>query len=174
MLLGIVLFGCVSTEKNDEPTDSNTSEIILTKAECINKVLYYKLETTSLEYDSISTEYFSEVKDYTDTVALKLQNEVWELEALRSSYLISDTAVNSQEKADSLTLVIEEHRQDLKFYQKSTVGYVFVHTFSIKSDTMSMIFLMDKACLHSDAIPIKTVSDIDPDDFRANIQDLDG
>lgn len=168
----IGLTSCVTSVKEDDSVETEPQSTILTKGECIDKVLYYKLETTSADYDSITTQYFHEVKDYTDTLALIIQDSIWKLESIRDSYFRSTVPAGSQMKADSLTKIIAELRGEIKFYNKSVVGYVFVHTFAVKKDTMSMIFLMDKNCLNSDAIPIKTVAEIDPEDFLTSVKDL--
>lgn len=167
-----VVAACSSPDEQPEAMENTNEATALTKAECIDKVLYYKLETTGENYDSISTDYFNEVIDYEDSIALAIQDTVWMLESTRFSYLSDYELEGSQEMADSLNLIIDDLKKQLKAYQKAVVGYVFVHTFSVSQDTMSMIFIMDKDCSKSDAIPVKTVEDIDPDDFRVGIQDL--
>lgn len=167
-----VMAACSSPTENSEEDDNVSAPVVLTQAECIDKVLYYKLEATSENYDSISISYFNEVMDYEDSLALAIQDEMWILEGMRFSYLSDYEIEGNQERADSLNIVIDKLKKELKAYRKTVVGYVFVHTFTIEQDTMSMIFLMDKNCSQSDAIPIKTVEELDPDDFRTDIADL--
>lgn len=172
IVIGIFLTGCLNEGDVNKKTTGDTDQAPVDYTECVKKAIYYKLKTDETEYDSISTSYFKEIEDYTDSSTIKMQEALWEKETLFNQFW----STNSDSDSSNMHIVLENEidslKKELKSIEKEIVGYVFVHTFSIGKDTSSMIFIIDDRCEKWDAIPIKTIKDIEPNSFVKNIRAL--
>lgn len=135
---------------------------------CMDNILYYDLEIDLEEYDSLGTYFFHEILDYSEAIAITHYDE---LKQLKWRLKENQTLINEDEKK-SLENKIDSLQQLLSGYKQVVSGYVFVHTFKNSSDTLSMIFVMDTACGFSEAIPIKTIYDPDPDKYSSQIRQI--
>lgn len=134
--------------------------------ETVKKFIYYMNEVDISTYDSISTQYFHEVVDYTDTIAISIDNKLKKLKLL-----INGDSLNSFEKE----VVKDEMIQlstELSKYSKSVTGYLFVHTFLNKGDTLSAIIITNADMSKGEAFPVNTVNHIEPSQFTENIRQI--
>lgn len=138
--------------------------------DCIKKAIYYINEVDVTTYDSINTQYFHQVIDYTDTIAI---NAELELEKLTYILEVDGTQNFTNAELDSIIQKVNDLKSDLAFYKKSVTGYVFVHTFLNKADTMSAIIITNADRTRSEAIKIKTVTNIEPNYFKQKIRNIE-
>lgn len=151
---------------NGKKTDQAKKEFSL--KECMNNILYYNLQIDLNNYDSLSTYFFHEILDYVDSVAIAkydtLKTIRWDLQ--------ENGGLMTLDKKKELELEIDHLKQELSSFKQVVNGYVFVHTFRSKTDTLSMIFVMDTECGYSSAIPIKTIYDPDPDKYSSQVRQI--
>ena len=121
-------------------------------------------------YDSINTQYFHQVIDYTDTIAIETEKE---LEKLNYILEVDGTQHYSNIQLDSIIQKAHKLKVDLTYFEKTVIGYVFVHTFLNKQDTMSAIIITNADCSKSEAIEIKTVTEIEPSYFKQKIRNIE-
>jgi predicted RNA binding protein with dsRBD fold (UPF0201 family) len=138
--------------------------------ECIKKAIYYINEVDVSTYDSISTQYFHQVIDYTDSLAIETEKE---LEKLTYILEVDGTQNYSNEQLDSVITKTHLLKAELSHFKKSVIGYVFVHTFLNKQDTMSAIIISNADRSKSEAIKIKTITDIEPNYFKQKIRNIE-
>tara|TARA_B110000285_G_C14805863_1_gene459653 strand:+ start:90 stop:635 length:546 start_codon:yes stop_codon:yes gene_type:complete len=153
--------------QSDKPLNNYLPDVPLN--ECIHSALYY-LESTEINtYDSIDTQYFHEVLGYKNKKAVEMEKRV---QILKHSIII-DT-IHNLDAADreEIELDIENLRHDLYSFEKEVIGFVFIHTYSIKLDTLSAIIIMTKDCSNSQAIPVNAIKDIEPSNFAYQIQQI--
>ena len=181
MIIGIsaVLFSCKNSGKpnnqghnNDNPdtTHSGPQEITVNDfaiVEPVKKFIYYMSEVDIATYDSISTQYFHEVMDYTDTAAISIETKITELEMTIAAD--TTTEFEKQVAADE----ISELSLELIKYEKDVTGYVFVHTFLNKGDTISAIIITNADMSKGEAIKVTTPNDIEPTAFTGNVRKID-
>lgn len=174
------MVSCTEKEQNSKEKEviknvnnDNVAENILPKvplSECIQNALYYLDNTEINTYDSIDTHYFHEVLGYKNERALEMEKR---MQTLKHSIMI-DTANNlGTVQREEIELEIENVRYELYSYEKAVIGYVFIHTYSIKEDTLSAIIVMTKNCSSSEAIPVNAIKDIDPSDFSYQVQQIE-
>lgn len=135
--------------------------------EPIKKIIYYLSEVDITTYDSITTQYFHAVMDYKDSNAIHLEHQLNYYESIiHSSETSEEDKLASQEEATKIN-------QQLWKYNKEVIGYVFVHTFMNKGDTMSAIILTNSSLTKGQAIPIKKITEIEPDQFTSSIRKIE-
>lgn len=160
-----------NSNKNTLKTESNSDLKVhvedLALIEPIKKIIYYLNDVDITTYDSISTQYFHAVMDYTDTVAIQLEQD----QQYFQDIIDSDT-INKEELDSYYEKLISTNSQLLKF-KKEVIGYVFVHTFMNKGDTMSAIILTNSSMTKGQAIPVKKITDIEPDLFTSSIRKIE-
>lgn len=144
---------------------SHVSDFAL--VEPVKKIIYYMNEVDITTYDSISTQYFHEVMDYKDSVAIELQNHISHLQSM----IDADTLPSFEKEIASEKIV--DFSLELNKYDKVVTGYVFVHTFLNKGDTLSAIIVTNANMTKGEAFPISTVSDIEPTAFTNNVRRID-
>ncbi|MFI5204937.1 MAG: hypothetical protein ACHQF2_10615 [Flavobacteriales bacterium] len=136
----------------------NRSEVY----DCMLNAIYYKLKVTREDLDTIKTHYFHNIVDYQDLEVRVMSERLQRLrEIMKDSAKVKSFIPQRYEKEmDSLV-------QEVNRYEKSVVGFVLVHTFFIKADrdTQTMIFVLDKNCGYKDAIKIKSISNLNPEDY---------
>ncbi|PCJ87028.1 MAG: hypothetical protein COA57_05485 [Flavobacteriales bacterium] len=176
LLLALFSVGCggsSSTQKKYAEEEKQAVEFTRDNLEdCIKKELYYDTRVDLGSYENLKTEYFTELRDYSSNKALRIEDELDKhIRFYRQKYerdpqeSIPDS-VQFDERV-KLKFKIDSMGNLLRPYPKEVVGYVFVHTFKTMDDTMAVIFLMDKYCMKTEAIPIKiSDTDIDPDHYR--------
>lgn len=152
------------TNKSELVKDQEVDDFAL--VEPIKKFIYYMNEVDISTYDSISTQYFHEVLDYTDSVAIALDKKREKLQVL----LNMDTTAFEKELA---TEEIADISMQLNQYQKEVTGYVFVHTFLNKGDTLSAIIITNADMSKGQAHPVATVSSIEPTAFTNDVRQID-
>ncbi len=138
--------------------------------ECIKKAIYYINEVDVSTYDSISTQYFHQVIDYTDSIAIETEKE---LEKLTYILEVDGTQYYNNEQLDSIITKANQMKSELAHFKKSVTGYVFVHTFLNKQDTMSAIIIANADRSKSEAIKIKTITEIEPNYFKQKIRNIE-
>jgi len=168
--------------KQEQEQNSSVKKEVITKTknevdiskipleECVKRGIYYLNEVDVSTYDSISTQYFHQVIDYTDSIAIVTEKE---LEKLKYILDVDGTQFYSNEELDSIILKTHELKSELGKYQKTPIGYVFVHTFLNKQDTMSAIIIANSDLSKSEAIRIKTITEIDPSYFKQKIRNIE-
>lgn len=160
-----------NSNKNTLKTESNSDLKVhvedLALIEPIKKIIYYLNDVDITTYDSITTQYFHAVVDYTDTIAINLKQDQDFFQAV----VDSDT-VSNQELDFYYEKLIATNSQLAK-YNKEVIGYVFVHTFMNKGDTMSAIILTNASMTKGQAIPVKKITDIEPDLFTSSIRKIE-
>lgn len=155
----------LTTTENNSDSNNKVEDIAL--VEPVKKIIYYLSDVDITTYDSISTQYFHAVVDYTDTIAIKLKQDQDFFQAV----IDSDT-VSNQELDLYYEKLIATNSQLAK-YHKEVIGYVFVHTFMNKGDTMSAIILTNSSMTKGQAIPVKKITDIEPDLFTSSIRKIE-
>jgi hypothetical protein len=134
---------------------------------CTKKALYDIKDIDIATYDSVSSQYFQEVLDYEDIEAKFIENEISKLE-----YNLNSDAVKfySDNQMDSIVNRLNQLKTDILSYDKILSGYVYVHTFTNKGDTLSAIIITNSDGSDAEAIQIKTVNQLDPDNYRSIIR----
>jgi hypothetical protein len=135
--------------------------------ECIQKALYVLNDVDLTTYDSIASYYFEEVKDYIDEEAIVITQDLKATEVE-----LSITASKHSAKIDSLQMRMKELKTNLLTYEKQRTGFIFIHTFLNKQDTLSAIVLINEDGTNSEAVLIKTVNDMDADMFAGDVKKL--
>lgn len=153
-----------TTKKNTE-TALSINDFAL--VEPIKKFIYYMNEVDITTYDSISTQYFHEVIDYTDTSAISLDKRIQKLQIL-----INGDSLSEFEKEISKDEIVELSTK-LSEYDKSVTGYVFLHTFLNKGDTLSAIIITNADMSKGEAFPVNTVSNIEPSQYTDNVRQIE-
>lgn len=133
---------------------------------CMNNILYYDLNIDLNQYDSIGTYYFHEIMDYQEDEAIQLFDQIQAVKEKLKKAESDDQRLALEQRKDSL-------RMELSRYKSEVTGHVFVHTFLNKGDTLSMIFIMDNDCNYSEAVPVNTIYDPDPDDFTRKVRKIE-
>ncbi|WP_258542455.1 hypothetical protein [Parvicella tangerina] len=176
LLFAISVISCGKSKNSKDPDNetltegsshahSSVKEFAL--VEPIKKAIYYMNEVDIATYDSIATQYFHEVLDYTDSAAISIELKIHQLE----NVIVSDTSSEVEKK--SAADKISELSLDLIKYEKSVTGYVFVHTFLNKGDTLSAIIITNADMTKGSAIPVSKVSDIEPSAFADDIRKIE-
>jgi hypothetical protein len=134
---------------------------------CTKKALYDIKDIDISTYDSISSQYFQEVLDYEDVEAKFIENEISKLE-----YNLNSDAIEfySDVQVDSIINRLNQLKTDILSYDKILSGYVYVHTFANKKDTMSAIIITNRDGSDAEAIQVKTVNELNPDNYRSRIR----
>jgi AICAR transformylase/IMP cyclohydrolase PurH len=134
---------------------------------CTKKALYDIKDIDIATYDSVSSQYFQEVLDYEDIEAKFIENEISKLE-----YNLNSDAAKfySDNQMDSIVNRLNQLKTDILSYDKILSGYVYVHTFTNKGDTLSAIIITNSDGSDAEAIQIKTVNQLDPDNYRSIIR----
>ncbi len=154
------------TDISGHPThDDSVNDFAL--VEPIKKAIYYMDEVDVSTYDSIATQYFHEVLDYTDSAAIKLETKISKLQ----DYVTSDAAT-SMEKQVAMDEISKLSLELIK-YEKSVTGYVFVHTFLNKGDTLSAIIITNAEMTKGEAFPVQKVNDVEPTTYTDNIRKIE-
>ena len=154
--------------KGDKPLNNYAPDVPLN--ECIHNALYYLENTEINTYDSIDTHYFHEVLGYKNKKAVEMEKRVKMLKNL----IMIDTLSNiGKAERKEIELDLENLRNNLYSIEKEVIGFVFIHTYSIKLDTLSAIIIMTKNCSNSQAIPVNAIKDIDPSQFSYQIQQIE-
>ena len=175
--LAFAVVGCKSTndstekEENKEKIQQENTSLNLgfSISECIQHALYYMENTDIQSYDSLDTRYFHEIMGYRLQDAKDLENKILSIK----QNISADTLGNIPSfMKDEMQLQIDSLRNQLNYYDKEVIGYVFVHTYTSDSDTLSAIILMNTNCSSSHAIPIKTITDINPDDYVYRVNQI--
>lgn len=161
-----------NNHNSESPEDSSSNGNHLTVndfaiVEPVKKFIYYMNDVDITTYDSISTQYFHEVMDYTDTAAIAIEMKIHELEMI----LVSDTTTEIEKHVTEEQ--ISELSLELYKYEKNVTGYVFVHTFLNMGDTLSAIIITNADMTKGEAIQVSTPNDIEPTAFTSNIRKID-
>ena len=180
LLIVVTIFqsSCQSKSKKHNTSDANVELVkiqeidvsTLPLEECIKRGIYYLNEVDVATYDSISTQYFHQVIDYTDTVAIEMDLE---LEKLKYILEVDGSSNYTNEELDSIITKAHNLKYELVRYEKQPIGFVFVHTFLNKKDTMSAIILANSDLSKSEAIRIRTITDIEPNYFKQKIRNIE-
>ena len=132
---------------------------------CIKSIVAIKNQTDAHKYDSLSTHYFHELKDYVEPEAILLSKKIDSLNKMKDS-LKSDNVEKIYRQLDSL-------KAELSPFHKFVVGYAFVHTFFDGEDTLSAIFVMDTLCGFGEMTVVKEKIITDPitnDEYSGKIK----
>ncbi len=178
LALSIITVSCNNTKKENgdeanptpESTSSTSSLPDFSLSECILNAIYHLDDTEINSYDSIATQYFHEVIGFQDSAAVAMELE---MNATKSILLNDTNAILPPLTLDSLKYRVTELKQELSRYDKGVIGFVFVHTYRMASDTASAIILMNMNCSKSEAIPVKTIKDVNPEDYSTKIQQIE-
>ena len=154
--------------KIEKPLNNYLPDVPLN--ECIHNALYYLGNTEINSYDSIDTHYFHEVLGYKNKKALEMEKRV---QMLKHSIVIDTLNNLDTAKREEIELNLENLRHELYSFEKEVIGFVFIHTYSIKLDTLSAIIIMTKNCSSSQAIPVNAIKDIDPSHYAYKIQQIE-
>lgn len=181
VLASALVTGCnnKSTEKTggsnpDHTIDSTLSNLDkkvhvddFSLVEPIKKIIYYMNEIDINTYDSINTQYFHEIVDYTDSAAILLENQINYLETV----IAADTITDIEKKEAKLEITYLN--LELVKYTKSVTGYVFVHTFTNKNDTLSAIIITNADMSKGEAFPINTITEIEPHHYKIKVRQIE-
>jgi len=154
--------------KTGNPIEGSVPKVPLN--ECIQNALYYLDNTEINSYDSIDTHYFHEVLGYKNQKALDMEKR---LQMLKHSIMIDTSNNLGTAQREEIENDIENLRYELYSHEKEVIGFVFIHTYSIKQDTLSAIIVMTKNCSSSQAIPVNAIKDIDPSDYSYKVQQIE-
>lgn len=135
--------------------------------ECIKKALYVINDVDLTTYDSVASFYFEEVLDYVDENAVYIYNEIKSTEQELAS-----TASKHKVKIDSLQFRLKDLKTNLMTFEKERTGFVFIHTFLNKKDTMSAIIMINEDGTNSEAVIVKTVMPVDVDVYASDVKKL--
>jgi len=150
--------------QSDVENKSNKEKIKVSLTECTKNAVYYLDEVDITTYDSVTTQYFHEVMDYTTEEALELQKEIESLKSFMES--------NVENENDSIVELYYKKKTGLSKFKKEITGYVYVHTFLNNSDTLSALILANANCTKATAIKVRTISDIDPSLYASQIRKI--
>jgi hypothetical protein len=131
------------------------------------KIIYYMSEVDITTYDSIATNYFHAVMDYTDSTAIQKETNLNYLQGQMNSDTI--TSVEKEVISNEIT----ELTIDLLQYEKVVTGYVFVHTFLNKGDTLSAIIVTNANMSKGEAYPVNKVTYIEPSEYTNNVRRIE-
>lgn len=179
-ILGLFLFSCGSKkeprqqqdqkEKKDEPVNLYKGPDYEAINNCLRTTLSYKMQIEPRDYDSISTYYFHEIRDYAEP-EISQKNQA--LRRLKQTIKDSSSALEETRLKD-IEGQIDILQQEVNAHYREVIGYVFVHSFSIKDkDTLSAIFVMDRSCGFKEFIIVKAISDPNPDDYIEPIRSIE-
>lgn len=136
---------------------------------CLRTTLSYKLQIEPRDYDSIATYYFHEIRDYTNP-EIKAKSIL--LKTLKQNHKDSIELLTKERNA-KLEAQIDILQQELNVHFKDVIGYVFVHSFTLKEkDTVSAIFVMDQNCGYKELIKVKVITDPNPEDYVESIRGI--
>lgn len=159
-----------TTDPNAKDTVSGGNKISVNDfalEEPVKKIIYYMSEVDITTYDSIATQYFHEVLDYEDTAAIALETKISKLQSIVDSDSLSTFEKQvASDKITSLTLSLNQ-------YKKVITGYVFVHTFLNKGDTLSAIIVTNADMSKGEAYPIHAVKDVEPTAYTNNVRKIE-
>lgn len=153
----LFIFSCNTGEdKNNSASKKSKAENLkeVSVDECIKRIIYFELQTDMEKYDSLSTHYFHELKDYIEPEAIYLSKKIDSLKKIIHSKEL-DNAAPYYIEIDSL-------KAELSPYNQFIIGYAFVHTFFDGKDTISGIFVMDTLCGFGEMTILKEPVVIDP------------
>ena len=167
--LSILATGCLS---DNEVSEKEVVDQEIDYTECIKNAIYYNLDSDETDYDSISTSFFKEIENYSDSSFIKMQESLWEKETLFNQFWQENNDNDSSDLHLKLKIEIDSLKSTLKDVKKEVIGYMFVHTFSVGKDTSSMIFIIDTKCEEWKAIPVKTIQDYQPEDYIKDANSL--
>lgn len=177
LVLSIFICSCNSSTNADneeviameDSEKKNESGIGFSTSECIRNAIYY-LETTDMQtYDSLDTRYFNEIMGYRKSSAIELEDKIISIKENIANDTMNDIPAPIR---DEMNLQIDSLKIELDYYKKEVIGYVFVHTYTSLSDTLSAIIVMNKNCSSTQAIPVSTVSSVNPNDYSYRIQQI--
>ncbi len=163
----------VTKDKSEKVNTEDVLEIDIPEEqleECIKKGIYYINEVEVSTYKKINTQYFHQVIDYIDTTAQEIERE---FEKLNYILEVDGSHLYSNEQLDSIITKANELKKELLKYEKSVVGFVFLHTFLNKQDTISAIIIANADCSKSEAIKVKTLTEIEPNYYKQKIRNIE-
>lgn len=181
LLFSIVLFSYCDTKNKEVHEEKNKTEVNPVEnleiniseeqlEECINKGIYYLNEVDVSTYKKINTQYFHQVIDYIDTTAQEIEKE---FEKLNYILEVDGSHLYSNEQLDSIIFKANTLKKELIKFEKSVVGFVFLHTFLNKQDTISAIIIANADCSKSEAIKVITLTDIEPNYYKQKIRNIE-
>lgn len=177
LILLLFLSSCKDTNSDisNEPIDKEIKvqsklSVNFSIGDCIHNALYYLDNTDIKTYDSLDTRYFHEILGYASKEAIGMEEKIISLK--QNISLDTNNMISSIIK-DEMQLQIDSLRNELNYYDKEVIGYVFVHTYTSHNDTLSAIIVMNKDCASSHAIPVKTINNINPDDYVYRVTQVD-
>jgi hypothetical protein len=137
--------------------------------DCMLNAIYYKLKVNREDLDTIKTHYFKTIIDY-EELEVRAMHE--RLQRLRE--ILKDSAFVKGFRADRYEKEMDSLVQEVNRYDKTVVGFVLVHTFYVKpvKDTQTMIFVLDKNCGYKDAIKVKSIKNINPEDYARSFRNF--
>lgn len=157
----------VSIETVEEIKECTFGHCEIDFEECIKKALYVINDVDLNTYDSIASFYFEEVLDYVDENAIYIFNEI-----KTSEQELATTASKHKDKIDSLQFRIKELKTNLMTFEKERTGFVFIHTFLNKQDTLSAIVLINEDGTNSEAVLVKTIMPVDINAYTNDVKKL--
>ena len=95
------------------------------------------------------------------------------IEKLKYILEVDGSSNYTNEELDSIITKAHNLKYELVRYEKQPIGFVFVHTFLNKKDTMSAIILANSDLSKSEAIRIRTITDIEPNYFKQKIRNIE-
>jgi hypothetical protein len=134
---------------------------------CISKALYVWDEVDLNTYDSIGSYYFEEVKDYVDDEAFMIIQYIKNIEEE-----LSVTPSKHKSKIEGLHEELAQLKLELSKFEKEVTGYLFIHTFVNKSDTLSAIIIVNEDGTNSQAVPVKTITTIEVNAYADDVKKL--
>lgn len=153
----LIFFSCQSGGEKVNPSGKNSKEKNLKAVsvnECIKRIIYFELQTNMEKYDSLSTHYFHELKDYIEPEAIYLSKKIDSLKKIIHTKELDNAA--------PYYLEIDSLKAELSPYNQFVIGYAFVHTFYDGKDTISGIFVMDTLCGFGEITIVKEPVIADP------------
>lgn len=147
---GLILFSCNSSNEksaHSKKSKNQTQLVNVPANECVKRIIYFELQCDMEKYDSLSTHYFHELKDYIEPEAILLAKKIDSLKKFIHSKELDNAA--------PFYIEIDSLKAELSPYHQFVIGYAFVHTFYDGKDTLSAIFVMDTACAFGEMTLVK-------------------
>ena len=177
----LVLSACATPDNQQQTVEESLIVFDRENLEpCIKKELYYDTRIDMDSYQSLGTQYFHGIEDYTSKNAHKLERDLLKrrryldqkLRLVGDDELLEVVDSLQQEERELIVAEMDSIKQELAPYRKEVVGYVFIHTFLSAGDTHSVIFLMDTRCVHTEAISVRTIpQELDPEKYKEIFRD---
>lgn len=154
-LFSILLISCGRSETDGKGQHKKDPVKIKKVAvgECIKHIIYKRHGSDIEKYDSLWTEYFHELEEYTDDEARIMRRQ---LDSLKRITVF-------QGETEKLMFSIDSLKAELNNYKKEVVGYAFAHMFYDGKDTVTAIFVMDTLCGFGEMTLVKDPLDLKGD-----------